>query len=79
MPHPQTHPLVGLPFFELLQVSGTDPIAYEVRLTQAACCPHCKSERLPAEGLHPKAEPRAGSARKTDELFALRLDGPCRL
>ena len=46
MPHPDTHPLVGLPYFELLQVSGSDPIIYEVRLTQSACCPHCKSHRL---------------------------------
>lgn len=46
MPHLQTHPLVGLPFYELLQVSGTDPIIYEVRCTQPPECPHCQSQRL---------------------------------
>jgi transposase len=46
MPHPQTHPLIGLPYFELLQISGTDPIIYEVRCTQLSACPHCQSNRL---------------------------------
>ncbi len=43
MPHPTTNPLVGLPFYELLQVSGTDPIIYEVKLTRPAECPHCSN------------------------------------
>jgi transposase len=46
MPHPNTHPLVGLPYYELLQVSGTDPIVYEVRCTQPPCCPYCQCQRL---------------------------------
>jgi transposase len=45
MPHPQTNPLIGLPFYELLQVSGSDPIIYEVRLTEPPECPHCQSSR----------------------------------
>jgi len=52
MPHPNTNPLVGLPFYDLLQVSGSDPIVDEVRCTQPPECPHCQN---PASGLKLKA------------------------
>lgn len=44
MPHPETNPLVGLPFYELLQYSGTDPIIYEVRCTALPRCTYCDSD-----------------------------------
>jgi transposase len=46
MPHPNTNPLVGLPFYELLQISGSDPLIYRVHCTEPAHCPHCHSSRL---------------------------------
>jgi transposase len=46
MPHPQTNPLIGLPFYELLQISGSDPILYQVRCTQPPQCPHCQGKKL---------------------------------
>ena len=41
MPHPKTNPLIGLPFYELLQISGSDPLVYDVGLTEPPVCPHC--------------------------------------
>lgn len=46
MPHPSTNPLIGLPFYALLQISGSDPLVYEVRCTQPPACPHCQGQHL---------------------------------
>jgi transposase len=81
MPHPETHPLVGLPYFELLQVSGWDPLIYHVRYTAEPQCPRCQGKRLRLKDSTPRRVRHASVGLKSCLLeFAVRKFqcGSCR-